>query len=80
VSAGGGHRYSAFLGLEPAFAKDLVTPSDRVTTHVNIRSAADETAPEIDQLAIGEGLPLVRSVPRWYEVQLAGGSTGFVSK
>ena len=62
------------------FAQDLVTPSDRVTTHVNIRAAAEDGAAQIGQLDIGKGLPLVRSVPRWYEVQLPNGQTGFVSK
>ena len=63
-----------------AYAQDLVTPSDRVATHVNIRSSAAENATEIGHLNIGEALPHVRSVPRWYEVQLPGGQTGFVSK
>ncbi len=31
-------------------------------------------------LSIGQALPLVRTLPRWYEVQLPGGVTGFVSK
>jgi competence protein ComEC len=68
------------LACGPAAAQDLVTPADRVTTHVNIRSTANEEAAAIGQLQIGEALPLVSSVPRWYEVQLAGGQTGFVSK
>ena len=63
-----------------ASAQDLVTPADRVSTHVNIRAAANENAAQIDQLGVGEALPLVRSVPRWYEVQLPGGQTGFVTK
>ena len=64
----------------PTFAQDLVTPSDRVTSHVNIRSAPSTDAIEIGQLRPGESLPLVESVPRWYEVRLADGSTGFVAK
>jgi competence protein ComEC len=68
----------ALLAL-PVAAQDLVTPSDRVQTHVNIRSAPSGDAAEIGHLEIGEGLPLVQSVPRWYEVQLPEG-TGFVSK
>jgi competence protein ComEC len=71
------------LGLivhSPASAQDLVTPSDRVSTHVNVRATADVTAVEIAQLAIGAALPLVRRVPGWHEVQLANGQSGFVSK
>jgi competence protein ComEC len=63
-----------------ASAQDLVTPSDRVNTHVNIRATANVNAPEIEQLEIGEALPLVSGIPRWYEVQLTSGQTGFVSK
>jgi hypothetical protein len=40
-------------------AQDLVTPSDRVTTHVNIRAAADENAPKIGDLELHAALPLV---------------------
>jgi hypothetical protein len=61
----------------PAFAQDLVTPSDRVISHVNIRASADEAGQEIGHLEIGQALRLVRSVPRWYEVELPGGQTGF---
>ena len=64
----------------PTFAQDFVTASDRVTTHVNIRATASEDTAPIGQLPVGEGLPLIRSVPRWHEVQLAGGQSGFVSK
>jgi competence protein ComEC len=71
------------LGLivcSPASAQDVVTPSDRVSTQVNVRATADVTAAEIAQLTIGAALPLIRSVPGWYEVQLADGRSGFVSK
>ena len=71
---------AALLLPVATFAQDLVTPSDRVNTHVNIRSAAADNASEIGHLEIGEALPLIGSVPRWYEVQLSGGQTGFVSK
>jgi competence protein ComEC len=61
-------------------AQDLVTPSDRVTSHVNLRAEPNENAAELGELDIGEALPLVGSVPRWYEVRLPGGGTAFVSK
>jgi competence protein ComEC len=71
------------LGLclcERAAAQDLVTPSDRVTTHVNVRAEPRENAAEVGELDIAESLPLVGSVPRWYEVRLPSGQTAFVSK
>jgi hypothetical protein len=70
------------LGLSifsPASAQDLVTPSDCVSSHVNVRANADVTAAEIAQLPVNAGLPLVQSVPGWYEVQLADGQRGFVT-
>ena len=59
---------------------ERVIPSDRVVTFVHVRSAADSAIASKGQLRIRESLPLVRSVPRWYEVQLPDGSSGFVSK
>jgi beta-lactamase superfamily II metal-dependent hydrolase len=64
----------------PASSQDLVTPADRVSTHVNVRATAHVTAAEISQLTIGAAVPLVRSLPGWYEVQLLDGQSGFVSK
>src|SRR5688572_23508193 len=63
-----------------AFAQDLVTPSDRVTSFVNIRATPAEDGVDLGDLNIGEALPLLGDVPRWYQVQLPGGGTGFVSK
>ena len=71
------------LGLtlcDPASAQDMVTPSDRVTSHVNLRAAPAESTAKLGELNVAEALPLVGSVPRWYEVRLPGGSTAFVSK
>jgi competence protein ComEC len=67
------------LGV-PVSAQDLVTPSDRVTTRVNIRAQPAASAAPLGRLEIGEGLPLVSSDPYWYEVRLADGRSGFVSK
>lgn len=63
----------------PVAAQELVAASSRVTNFVHIRNAPDGSG-EIGELRPGESLPLVADVPRWYEVRLADGSTGFVSK
>jgi beta-lactamase superfamily II metal-dependent hydrolase len=60
-------------------AQEQVVPSQRVTNFVHIRNAPDGSG-EKGRLRPGESLPLVADVPRWYEVRLADGSTGFVSK
>src|SRR5918994_2953547 len=70
----------ASAGSLHAQTEETVVPSDRVTTFVHIRSAPSASSDERGRLEIGESLPLVQSVPRWYEVRLPDGSTGFVSK
>jgi beta-lactamase superfamily II metal-dependent hydrolase len=60
-------------------AQEQVSASNRVTNFVHIRNAPDGSG-EKGQLHRGESLPLVADVPRWYEVRLPDGSTGFVSK
>lgn len=73
-----------FLGvlipLTAAAQDEQVIPSDRVTTFVYIRSAPDADSMESGRLRPGESAELIRSVPRWYEVRLSSGVTGFVSK
>jgi competence protein ComEC len=61
-------------------AQDRVIPSSRVTSFVNIREAPDGDSNEKGRLAVGESLPFVSSVPQWYEVRLADGTSGFVSR
>jgi hypothetical protein len=55
----------------PALAQDAVVPADRVTSHVNVRSAPSTDAMEVGRLNVGESARLIASVPRWYEIQLA---------
>ena len=77
------HLVTLLLGLclcGRAAAQDSVTPSDRVRTHVNVRAEPREDAAEVGELRIAEALPLVGSVPRWHQVRLPSGQTGFVSK
>ena len=57
-------------------AQDLVTPSDRVSTFVNIRATPSEGGADIGDLRITDGLPLLGEVPRWYRVQLSGEESG----
>jgi hypothetical protein len=60
----------------PAFARDAVVPADRVTSFVNIRSAPSTDAMEVGRLNVGESARLIRSIPRWHEIQLADGTRG----
>lgn len=59
---------------------DRVTPSDRVQTVLRIRSDPDVQSTIIGLLSPGQSLPLKSSVSGWYEVSLATGDAGFVSK
>jgi beta-lactamase superfamily II metal-dependent hydrolase len=68
------------IGSVPAFAQDAVVPADRVTNHVNVRSAPSTDAMEVGRLNVGESARLIASVPRWYEIQLPDGTRGFVAK
>ena len=70
----------ALVCAAPAFAQEVVVPSDRVTTHVNIRAAPDADSMEIGQLGIDQSLPRIQSVLRWYEIRLPDGRSGFVAK
>jgi competence protein ComEC len=70
-----------WLAFSVAYAQEeRVVPSDRVTTFVYVRSAPDGDAEERGRLQVGESADLIQSVPRWYEVRLPSGVTGFVSK
>ena len=83
-----GLRYLAlFLTFGPAplagsaLAQEFsVTPSERVTRFVNVRAEPSAESEQLARLNPGERLPLVESVPRWYEVRLEGVGSGFVSK
>lgn len=59
---------------------DEVTPSTRVQSGVVIRAAPDTQAAALGLLRPGERLPLLGSVPRWNQVALPGGRSGYVSK
>jgi beta-lactamase superfamily II metal-dependent hydrolase len=59
---------------------DQVVPSDRVSGSVTIRAEATSNSAFLGRLSPGESLQWVRNVPRWREVQVSPGRTGFVSK
>lgn len=63
-----------------ARAADQVTPSDRVETHVRIRADPNSSSEIVGFLNPGQQRPLHSSVPNWYEIELPGGASGFVSK
>lgn len=65
-------------GAERAWP-DVVMPIESVASFVNIRMAPDATSEVVGQLQQGSQLRYVRTVDGWYEVELEGGGTGFVS-
>jgi hypothetical protein len=58
---------------------DVVVPIESVDSFVNIRLAPDATSEVVGRLQQGSQLRYVRTVDGWYEVELEGGGTGFVS-
>jgi len=59
---------------------DQVVPSDRVSTHLNVRHDPSASAAVVGALRPGEAAVFVRSVPFWYEIRLPDGTGGYVSK
>ena len=57
-----------------------VTPSERVTTRLNVRSAPSTSSAIVGKLLPGETAPFLEDVPHWYKVRLNNGTQGFVSK
>ena len=68
------------LFILPIFAAaEVVVPIDKVENSVNIRMSADSATEVVGKLKQGESLPLIKSVPGWHEVEIAGGAAGFIS-
>lgn len=63
----------------PALAQDI-TPSTRVTRNVVVREQASTASAPVGRLAPGDRATVTAEVPGWYQVRLADGTTGFVSK
>jgi len=71
---------TSFFLLLPMFAiAEVVVPIDKVEDSVNIRLNADTDSDVVGELHKGESLTLVASTDGWYEVELEGGATGFIS-
>jgi len=58
----------------------LVTPSERVTSRLNVRAGPDTNDTIVGQLQPGENAAYVASVPFWYEIRMPNGTLGFVAK
>ena len=58
---------------------DLVAPVDEVSSYVKIRKAPDADADIVGRLHKSRPRPHVGTVSGWHEIELDGGSTGFVS-
>ena len=69
----------ALLSLTSAAIADMVVPSDKVESFVNIRTAPESGAEVISRLHRGNPRPYVATHPGWNEVELGEGATGFVS-
>ncbi len=57
-----------------------VVPSERVRHSVLVRAEPASSSRVVDRLRVGERAQLLTSVPRWHEVRLPNGATGYVSK
>ena len=67
------------LTLPLLCAAEVVVPIDSVEEHVNIRLSPDAKSEIIGRLEQGDSAALVESTDGWHEVEIVGGSTGFIS-
>jgi len=58
---------------------DSVVPIDKVENSVNIRLSPDASSDIVGELYQGSSIELVDSIDDWYEVQLEGDATGYIS-
>ena len=65
--------------LSFASIADDVVPVDKVQDAINVRQQPDTSSDVVGRLRQDASLPLVRALDGWYEVQLEGDATGFVS-
>src|SRR5690242_145866 len=59
---------------------DTVTPTAAVINGVVVYAAASSQSESAGLLRPGEHATWLQSVPNWYQIRLADGTTGFVSK
>lgn len=69
-----------FLFSGVANAIDQVSPSDRVTSHLNVRQDSTKDSPVVGSLQPDQSAIHIESVPYWYLVELQNGVQGYVSK
>jgi hypothetical protein len=58
---------------------EFVVPIGSVEEYVNIRMIPDDKSEIVGRLFQGDSAPIVNSLPEWYEVEIAGGATGYIS-
>lgn len=68
------------LGAATAVAVELVVPSNRVVTSLNVRTAASATSAVIGKLRPGDAAVLTERVGAWYRITLTNDVVGYVSK
>jgi uncharacterized protein YgiM (DUF1202 family) len=69
-----------FLLVTPVYCfADFVVPIDKVENSINIRLSPDASTDIVGKLKQGESIELVAGIDGWYEVQLEGDATGYVS-
>ncbi len=68
------------LPARVVLAADCVAPPADVTTTVTLRAAPAASSAKRGTLSPGQSLPLVASVPGWYETRLADGQMAFAAK
>jgi hypothetical protein len=71
---------SLLFNLPSITLGDVVTPRDTVEKYVNIRSESNASSEVVGELRAGEQVQWVSTIPRWYEVTVADGGKGFVSR
>ena len=60
-------------------AAEFVVPIQSVEEYVNIRMVPDGKSEIVGRLYQGDSAKLVKTTGDWYEVEIAGGATGFIS-
>jgi len=63
-----------------ALAIELVTPIYNVNDFVNIRAEPSKKSSKISELRPGQAAFLIGSLPEWFEIELADGTRGFISR
>lgn len=72
--------FTAFLFVYEASYAERIIPSERVSSHLNVRSGPGTDNPVISTLDNDDSAELLGEVPYWYHVHLDSGAEGFVSK